>query len=251
MCPWNVDSGSCFPPLEWFAEDVKEEGKAEWRGKWIADCAYCKALQFWVKKKGKEGKAREGWHIRSIKKCPFYTILTAGNKKVFGGLIGCSLPGDPARDGRIGFLLCVSHEAPVLIGPKYKIAPGFWNCPQFSTAGDKKLKEEDNPWEMLCDVGTWPPNFVIYWPNKLKCFMGCGNYSSCFWWRKKNQKKELCIMEIWAVPEHWKCLEPSAQGFSFTSLSTSGTETLQSVPAFVFCVWGDTRTGWPRLGYCV
>lgn len=39
------------------------------------------------------------------------SILTAGNKKVFGGLIGCSLPGDPANDGRIGFLLCASHEA--------------------------------------------------------------------------------------------------------------------------------------------
>lgn len=82
------------------------------------------------------------------------SILTAGNKKVFGGLIGCSLPGDPANDGRIGFLLCASHEASVLIGLKYKIAPEFWSCSQFCTAGDKKLKGKDNPWEMLCDIGT-------------------------------------------------------------------------------------------------
>lgn len=98
---------------------------------------------------GRKGKTERVTHMKHVD-----YILTAGNKKVFGGLIGCSLPGDPANDGRIGFLLCASHEASVLIGLKYKIAPEFWSCSQFCTAGDKKLKGKDNPWEMLCDIGT-------------------------------------------------------------------------------------------------
>lgn len=36
------------------------------------------------------------------------------------------------------------------------------------------------------------------------------------------EKKKLCIIEIPAVLEQWECLEQSAQGFSFTSLNTSG-----------------------------
>lgn len=53
-----------------------------------------------------------------------------------------------------GLDFCYVHLMKLLIGLKYKIAPEFWSCSQFCTAGDKKLKGKDNPWEMLCDIGT-------------------------------------------------------------------------------------------------
>ena len=64
-------------------------------------------------------------------------------------------------DGRIAFLLAISHASSLLRGPECKILPEFWNCPQFRARGDIKSKRQKIV-SGKCHV-TFTPDLPTLW----------------------------------------------------------------------------------------